>query len=233
MPTNQNMNKTTNGHPEDSLSQVAWQTLRQDIISGKLEPNSWLRIGKLRESYGIGASPLREALSRLVSDGFVIAQERRGFLVAPMSLAEFRDLTNLRKLLEKEALKSSLQHGDDEWEANVLAAYHRLSRVQKRLTPDDENAREEWEMRNHDFHESLVAACTSPYTLRFRSMVYGYTERYRRVCLSIYSVKRDVHEEHSQLCDAALSRDLEKVCDIADRHLEATYTKILESGTLD
>src|ERR1700752_2890235 len=53
------------------LTQVAWQRIRDDIICGKLRPNARLRIGKLRDLYGIGASPLREALSRLVPDGFV------------------------------------------------------------------------------------------------------------------------------------------------------------------
>ncbi|MBN9429008.1 MAG: FCD domain-containing protein [Burkholderiales bacterium] len=218
---------------EDSLSHVAWQTLRNDIISGRLPPQARLRINKLRDSYGIGASPLREALSRLVSDGFVIAQERRGFSVAPMSLAEFRDLTDLRKLLEKEALVASLKQGDDAWEASVLGAYHRLSKVHKRLLAKEEGAAEEWELLNDEFHETLVSACTSAHLLRFRSIIYAYTQRYRRVCLSIHSVKRDANEEHKQLCDAALKRDTKRLCAIMDRHLEATYVKVAESGKLD
>jgi DNA-binding GntR family transcriptional regulator len=87
------------------LAQTAWQRLRDDIICGKLRPKARLRIGKLRETYGIGASPLREALSRLVSDGFVVSLDRRGFMVAPISLREFRELTDMRKLLEKEAAR--------------------------------------------------------------------------------------------------------------------------------
>ncbi len=223
---------TEHDNAEESLSHTAWQMLRSDIISGNLAPTTWLRIGHLREKYGIGASPLREALSRLVSEGFVISHERRGFLVAPMSLAEFRDLTNLRKMLEKESLKSSLQHGDDAWESEVLAAYYRLGKAQERLARDDEGSRQEWENRNLEFHEALVSACASPYTLRFRNMVYAYTERYRKVCLSIESVKRNVHEEHKELCDAALNRDIERLLEIIDKHLEATYHKVLESGRL-
>lgn len=217
---------------EESLSQVAWQTLRSDIISGQLPADEKLRISKLRESYGIGASPLREALSRLVADGFVIAQERRGFYVAPMSLAEFRDLTDLRKLLEKEALRVSLEQGDDIWEGDVLAAFHRLSKAQGRLSSRERGAEEEWEALNEEFHERLVSACTSQHLLRFRRTVYAYTQRYRRVCLSIHSVKRDVHDEHKQLCEAALARDTKRVCRIVDSHLEATYRKVAESGKL-
>ena len=217
---------------EDPLSQHAWHKLRAEIISGSLPPGSRLRIGMLREVYGIGASPLREALFRLVSDGFVIAQERRGFVVAPMSLAEFRDLTNMRKLLEKEALRSSLANGDDAWEANILASFHRLSKAHKHLAAKEEGAIEEWEVLNEAFHDALVGACNSPYLLKFRSSVYAYTQRYRRICLSITSVSRDALAEHQNLCELALARDIKKVLILIDSHLEATYEKVAVSGTL-
>lgn len=217
---------------EDPLSQLAWQRLKDDIISGTLPPGARLRIGMLRDTYGIGASPLREALFRLVSDGFVISMERRGFVVTPMSLAEFRDLTNVRKLLEKEALSVSLKNGDDEWEASVLAAFHRLAKAHKRLASKAQGAVEEWEALNEAFHDALVAACDSPFTLRFRSTVFAYTQRYRRICLSITSVSRDALAEHQQLCDLAIKRDIKKVLVLIDHHLEATYKKVEQSGTL-
>lgn len=217
---------------EDPLSQLAWQRLKDDIISGVLPPGARLRIGVLRDCYGIGASPLREALFRLVSDGFVISMERRGFVVVPMSLAEFRDLTNVRKLLEKEALSSSLARGDDEWEANVLGAFHRLDKAHKRMASKSEGVIEEWEVLNEAFHDALVAACGSPFTLRFRGSIFAYMQRYRRICLSITSVSRDALAEHKQLCELAIKRDIKKVLVLIDHHLEATYKKVEQSGSL-
>lgn len=216
----------------DPQSQVAWQTLRSDIINGVLAPGVRLRIAMLRENYGVGASPLREALSRLVADGFVHAWERRGFVVAPMSLAELRDLTNIRKLLEAEALRGSLEAGDDDWEAGVLAAFHRLSKAHQRVTAKEAGAGDEWEALNEGFHEALVAACPSPYTLRFRRMAYTYAQRYRRICLSTISVSRNSLEEHRQLADVAVKRNLRKLCVLMDEHLEATYAKVAASGRL-
>jgi DNA-binding GntR family transcriptional regulator len=217
----------------DPLSQVAWQTLRSDIINGVLPPGERLRVAKLRATYGIGASPLREALSRLVSDGFVLAWERRGFVVAPMSLSQFRDLTNIRKLLESEALRSSLENGGDDWEAEVLAAFHRLSKVHKRVGAKEPGALDEWEVLNDAFHEALVSACNSVYTLRFRAMAYAYAQRYRRMCLTITSVTRNSLEEHRELADAAVKRNVRKICGLMDDHLEATFTKVAASGRLD
>jgi GntR family carbon starvation induced transcriptional regulator len=215
-----------------SLSQIAWEALRTDIISGKLPPNMRLRIAGLRSVYGIGASPLREALSRLVADGFVISVDRRGFMVAPISLKEFRDLTDLRKLLEKEALKLSISGGDDAWEAGVIGACHSLSKAQARLSSRDAGSFEEWERRNREFHETLVAACPSAWILRFRSSAYDYAERYRRLCLSLTAASRDVQKEHYQLRDAAIARDVACACRLIDDHLERTFRKVEASKKL-
>jgi GntR family carbon starvation induced transcriptional regulator len=217
---------------EESFAQTVWQMLRDDIISGKLAPRTRLRIAKLRSMYGVGASPLREALSRLVADKFVISLDRRGFVVAPMSLADFRDLTDARKLLEKEILRLSLRHGDDAWESEVLAAYHRLSKAQQRLKRDLDSGVKNWEAMNAEFHEALVAACPSSWLLNFRRIVYDYTERYRRICLSIRTVSRDVQAEHRKLCDAALARDVELTLSLIDDHLERTFHKVESSGKL-
>ena len=215
-----------------SLSQTAWEALRADIISGKLAPDTRLRIAGLRSAYGIGASPLREALSRLVADGFVISVDRRGFMVAPISLKEFRDLTDLRKLLEKEALRLSITSGDDAWEARIIGACHRLSKAQGRLSSSDPGSFEEWEQLNREFHEALVAACPSAWILRFRRSAYDYAERYRRLCLSVSAVSRDVQKEHYQLRDAAIARDVVSAHALIDDHLERTFRKVEASKKL-
>src|ERR1044071_9725450 len=122
--TPSNLDSARDLEPDSSapLAQVALRKLRDDIICGKLKPEMRLRVGKLRDLYGIGASPLREALSRLVPSGFVVSLDRRGFMVAPISLREFRELTDVRKLLEREAARLSLADGDDMWEGQVVAA---------------------------------------------------------------------------------------------------------------
>jgi len=140
------------------LAGIAWQRIRADIIAGKLAPNTRLRIALLRTAYGIGATPLREALSRLVSERLVVSMDRRGFAVAPISLKELRDLTDLRKLLEKEALRQSLKNGDEQWEADVVSAVYKLGRLHERIQGGDLSAIDGWELLNQEFHEALVSA---------------------------------------------------------------------------
>ena len=55
-----------------TMTDYVYGQLREDIIQGKLIPDSKLKIEHLRGEYKVGATPLREALSRLSSDGFVI-----------------------------------------------------------------------------------------------------------------------------------------------------------------
>ncbi len=212
------------------LAQAAWRMLRDDIIAGRLAPNARLRLSKLRERYGVGASPLREALSRLTADGFVVSTERRGFAVAPISLTEFRELTDLRKLLEKECLRLAMLHGDDKWEADVVGAFHQLSKVQKRLNDGDMTAADEWEKLNHEFHGALVAACPSGWMRRLRELAYLCADRFRRICLATPAPSRDVQREHQQLRDAVLERDVERAHKLIDEHLERTYRKVQASG---
>jgi DNA-binding GntR family transcriptional regulator len=221
---------TDAGTDEALLMNTAWELLRSDIVSGTLAPNTRLRIANLRDTYGIGSTPLREALSRLVSDGFVVSLERRGFMVAPISLTDLRELTDLRKLLEKEALRQSLMLGDERWEASVIAAFYRLEKLEKEIRAGEETRSAEWEPLNQEFHETLVAACPSERLKATRRSVYLGMIRYRRVCLSLGSLSRNVHEEHVQLKDAAIARDIAKAEALIDAHLEQTFDRIAQSG---
>src|SRR5262245_9611874 len=69
----------------DSVSEKAYRQIRADIIFGKLTPGEKLRLDRLRELYGASVGTLRELLSRLASEGLVVAEGQRGFEVAPIS----------------------------------------------------------------------------------------------------------------------------------------------------
>lgn len=213
------------------LTQVALRKLRDDIICGKLKPEMRLRVGKLRALYGIGASPLREALSRLVPSGFVVSFDRRGFMVAPISLREFRELTDVRKLLEIEAARLSLADGDDAWESQVVAALHRVMKLRSNSAGKMSPAMKEWEDINEAFQETLVSGCSSVWLLNFRRAAYFYAKRYLRVCLSAKAI-RDLQKDQRAMADAAISRDTTKLRSLIENQLERTYRKIEASGKL-
>ena len=201
-----------------TLVESSYNRLRSDIIAGKLAPGAKLRIEELRDDYRIGASPLREALNRLAGEGFVTVEEQRGFRVAPVSPDDLEDLSRMRIMLECEALRESIRNGDDEWEANLLAAHHRLQKVERNYGRN----LGEWEQRNEEFHEALVAACTSAWLLRLRHVLYEQHKRYRFIALLSHQPDRDVHREHRDILEATLARDVEAASEATERHIKYT-----------
>ncbi|MFT5133931.1 MAG: GntR family carbon starvation induced transcriptional regulator [Gammaproteobacteria bacterium] len=210
LPMSNNATKT--------LVESAYNRLRADIIEGRLTPNSKLRIEELRNQYETGASPLREALNRLAGEGFVTVAGQRGFRVSPVSLADLKDLTRMRILLECEAICDSIKYGDDNWEANIVASFHRLSKMEESKNRDFV----EWEKRNDEFHEALVAASRSSWLLKFRQTLYEQHKRYRLLAILAHDETRDLHAEHTAIKDAAISRDKKAARKATEEHIFRT-----------
>ncbi len=207
-----------------SLTSQAHALMREDIITGALVPGLKLKIEELRQRYGIGASPIREALSLLTSDHLVERIDQRGFRVARVSAAEFEELLRTRIWLEERALRESIANGGTEWEEQVVLATYRLSRVPRSESGDGIVASEEWEHRHRRFHMTLLAACGSSILLRFCGQLYDQNTRYRNLAVPSAYPKRDITEEHSAICDAVLARDADKAVDLLTAHYQRTST---------
>lgn len=212
---------------QHTLSDVAHAALRKDIVSGVLPPGSRLRIAKLSKDYDIGASPLREALSKLSSEFLVIFEAQRGFSVAPISAQELRDVSQVRCDLESEALTRAIARGDDRWEAGVVAALYNLGKADARRRQNPEAGSAEWEDRNREFHEALVAACDSEWLKRLRDLLYYQHERYRRISLKHPDPTRDLQAEHQAIMDAALARNTAEAVRLSQEHIDRTTRAVL------
>lgn len=209
-----------------SLVEHAYGLIRKDIIFGNLDPGLKLRIDDLRGRYGLGATPLREALARLSTTGLVEATSQRGFHVSRVSAADLEDVTESRIRLETELLRQSIQFGDDAWEARVAGTFHSLAKMESAGLPLDVETFSMWELRNRAFHEALIGSARSPWTARFRSMIYDHHERYRRIAHLVANRAFDVRQEHAQMCAATLARDAEKAVLIAAQHIRRTGNAI-------
>lgn len=221
-----------------TLAEAAYRQLRRDIIEGRHPPGEKLRVEHLKDQYQVGAGTLREALALLVSDSLVVAQGQRGFRVAPISLSDIEDITHTRVLLECEALRQSIASGDDAWEAEVVSAFHRLTRAEEKLASDVEGAVDEWEERNRIFHETLIGACSSRWTRQFLGVLYQQSERYRRISVLNRPVPRDVHEEHEEIFEATIARDSKRATKLLAGHILRTFKAIqslaaLSAGSLE
>jgi GntR family transcriptional regulator, carbon starvation induced regulator len=215
-----------------SQIEAAYRQLREDIIGGRHAPGERLRVEHLKDQYHVGAGTLREALALLVSDSLVVSQSQRGFRVAPMSLADIEDLTRTRTIMECAAFRDSMQVGDDEWEARVVSAYHKLSRAEERLATDAANVFDEWEERNRAFHDALTSASPSVWIKRFRVILYQQARRYRRLSAVSATVPPNVHEEHRQIFEAAMKRDVDSAERLLAQHIQLALNVIKQRGVL-
>jgi DNA-binding GntR family transcriptional regulator len=211
-----------------TLVEGAYLALRNDIIKGVHTPSSKLKVEHLKDIYQVSGGTLREALALLVADSLVYAEGQKGFFVSPMSLKDFKEITQLRVMLEKQALKQSIENGNDKWEADVISAHHRLALAEQKLAIGDIEQRSAqfslWEERNAAFHASLVSACESRWILQFIGILYQQSERYRSIGVQYgTNLKRDLHAEHEALKDAALARNVHLCSEILAEHIGITY----------
>lgn len=211
-----------------TLADKAYRALRREIVAGTLAPGARLRIAKLSAEYGIGASPLREALSKLSSEFLVIVEGQRGFSVAPISAQELKDVSQVRQDLESEALKRAIARGDDAWEAAIVAAFYNLGKAEARRRENPVKHAAEWEDRNREFHEALVAACELEWIKRLRSLLYYQHERYRRISLTNPDPGRDLEAEHKAIMDATLARNTKLALRLSREHIDRTTRAVLD-----
>ncbi len=211
-----------------SLTQDAYQRLRADLLTCRLRPGTRLKINDLCQSLSVSLSAVREALSRLTSEGLVVAEPQRGFRATPISAAELSDITQVRVRIEWMCLEQAIARGDIAWEAELVAALHRLSRTPERDPQDPERMNDEWSLVHATFHEALVGACDSVWLLRLREILYVQSERYRRLSIPLAGVARDLAQEHQALTDAVLARDLPLARELLTRHIELTTRILLE-----
>lgn len=203
-----------------------YETIKRDIIAGELAPGSKLKLDALKSRYETGVSTLRETLNRLSSDGFVVAEEQRGFFVTQVSREDLIEITHLRVLLECDALRASVINGDTDWEGDLVAAHHKLHLMEKKLLAGDTSQKETWKRYDWMFHLALIRACNSRNLLQLHATIYDKYLRYQMLVLT-YRGEAAV-DEHRKMFEAALNRD----ADSAAKYLEEHIVRGLEH-TLD
>jgi GntR family transcriptional regulator, carbon starvation induced regulator len=207
-----------------TLALEAYSRLHADIIDGTLEPGKKLRIGVLQDDYGLGSSPLREALNRLCADGLVIKLEQRGFYVSEINELDLLALTNTRLWLEETALRQTLCQNTEDWEERILVTFHRLRKFSKNIKDENYLSNTSWGELHRDFHMELVSGCDSEWLISYCKQLYDQSRRYRIKVRSTNGSgqhrNRAIIDGHRDIVDACIDGDVEgAVKSLAEHYL--------------
>jgi DNA-binding GntR family transcriptional regulator len=210
-----------------TVGSSTFERIKRDIIFGTLAPGSKLKLDGLKERYSASVSTLRETLNRLASDGFVTAEEQRGFFVTPVSKEDLREIASLRILLESHALRQSIANGDTEWEGDLVAAHHKLHRMEVQMQAGDETEKETWKRYDWEFHLALIRACNSQNLLSLHSTIY---DKYLRYQMLVFTFRGEAAAaEHRGMLDAALGRDPDTAIRFLEDHINNGLHHTLEA----
>jgi DNA-binding GntR family transcriptional regulator len=206
-----------------TLASTAYGRLRREIIAGEIPPGSRLHTRQLCARYDMGLSPIREALSRLSSEGLVRQSDQRGFVVTQLTGADLDALTRTRCWLNELGLRESIAHGDDAWEEHVIVSFHRLSRAPRFI---DDARNPAWDAAHQIFHAALVAACRSPWLIGYCEQLFDAFERYRNLSAFTAAARPDHVDEHKAIMQAAVGRDADAACHLLRQHFELSATLV-------
>jgi GntR family transcriptional regulator, carbon starvation induced regulator len=206
--------------------------IREQILSGALPPGERIRLEELKTSFDVSLSPVREALSRLVAERYVVSEEQKGFRVAPVSRANLLEVTQLRQELEPMALREAIRSGDDAWEANLYSAFHMLKKYELNeadsLAGNGQTLRD-WEHWHRNFHYSLISGSKRPMLVQFCETLHDFNDRYRRLFLSTHAFDVNVATEHQSILRATIAREADLAASLLQQHINRTSINLIEA----
>lgn len=208
-----------------TLSSGIVDQLRLELLKGVIAPGTKLRVDDLKVKFQVSLTPVREALMRLTAEGLVIAEDQRGFRVAPVSTQNLREITELRDIIECLALRHAIANADIDWETEIVATLHRLNAFNSRRGGDDVSINEDWERWRRQFHMALTGACRMPLMLSFCKTLHDLSDRCRRIFLPVLQPV-DRQEQHANIAQAACSRNAYLAVKLLSEHIRQTEALI-------
>jgi DNA-binding GntR family transcriptional regulator len=225
--------------PEAAVSQPAplenltlWQRvherLREQILTGKLEPGAELAEVALSEQLGVSRGPVREALGRLASEGLVTVRPRRGAVVRSLSTEEFLELYQVREALEVMAVKLAVPRLRTE-------DFDELGRLNETMAQHaDRNEVPQFFEANVAFHARLLEASGNGKLQELYRQLLGQLGRYRLRSLTLRGNLQRSVAEHAALLRAAKRGDAERAAHLMGEHIRVPQRslKALREGEL-
>ena len=212
--------QTGAGEEPATLTEAVHARIRGDILLGVLRPGARLKLDALRADYDASINTLRETLTRLAAEGLVASEGQKGFQVVPASLADLRDITEMRCMLEVEAARRSLARADLDWESRLVGAHHKLAHVEALVDSDPAGNSDRLEAYNRAFTRCSSRAAARAGSEASTGSCTTRAWRYRMLAFEVRDFPRDQSRaEHREILDAALARDADRLARVLAAHI--------------
>lgn len=207
-----------------SLGQKVFQTIREDILSGKYKKEEELKEKAIGEELGVSRTPVREALRQLELEGLVTIIPNKGAYVVGFSLQDIQDIYEIRSVLEglcarRAAVRATSEQIEELEEILYLTEFHvRKGHMEQMVELDSK------------FHEILYEAGNSKILEHALRDYHHYLERVRKVSLASPKRAAQSNEEHRKILEAVKARDEKKAEEAANMHIVNTIKNIDSYG---
>ena len=222
--------RVSGSEPRTRVERVYAQ-LRADVLAGRQRPGARLPFAELTARYQASIGVVREALTRLATEGLVESEPQYGFRVTPLSVADLEHLTAARTAIETLVLGQAVEHGGVGWESEVLAAHHRLERTPQRAADDPDRLSDAWTAAHATYHHTLLAGCPNPRLRAIADSLRDAAELYRQWSVPLTRTDRDIDGEHRAVLDAVLAHDADAATAALATHIQHTADLLLAHGT--
>lgn len=199
-----------------------YERIRHDILSCAFKPGSQVHEQDLAQRYAVSKSPIRDALLRLQEQNLVEVLPRKGYRVRPISVADAREMYEMRLLLEQACIRRAVEQASD----GELEALERYREVAQNI---DFPA---WIAYNRAFHIAIANACGNQRLGRAAIEVIEQFDRLTYVGVSSLGDRgalRHFVDEHAEIIDAMRRRDKRGASALAREHIESSRKRLLIS----
>jgi len=210
--------------PAQAVTDLVYQAIRERILRGELSPGAVLRQEELSRAMGVSRTPVREALMRLVSDGYVERLHRRGFRLASESIRDLVLIYPILAVLERAACATSLPRLN----SAKVKQLERLNRSIDRAAGSGD-ARSAIEL-NQAFHHALAEKCDNARLLKLIDDLSLEVMRLEVWSFSSEADRAQTIRSHEEILAAVKRRDFERALSTIERDRLSAYA---EYRTLD
>jgi len=179
---------------------AAYEALHRDIIGGRLKPGQKINMSEIAKGLGLSESPIREAMRRLESDGFVKFTPHVGAVVSKMDIHEFVETYLIRIELEPLAVRLAVPHITEKDIHSLLKKNQEMESAIKSKNPEKVGS------LNKDFHLKIYSAAPYPYLFKLISDLWEKVERTQSVFAYVPERGVESVKEHSKIINAIQNR---------------------------